>query len=109
MISVGPDAPARAEPPAMGCALLTRRRIGLDFLGSASADSTSETKWESVESVAPKTFAMLSVDGQRCLPSEDILLELLNVVGSSPESRARADTEIPISAANRSIARQSSL
>jgi hypothetical protein len=56
--------------------------------------------------VVAKILAIVSVLGQRGLPSGLIRLLGLNVVGSSPARRASPETDMRYLAANRSIARQ---
>src|SRR5579872_328787 len=58
--------------------------------------------------VTVRTLAMLSVVGQRGLPSREARLLLLNEVGSRPARRARPDALNPCFAARRSMARQTS-
>src|SRR5690606_41833379 len=57
-------------------------------------------------SAALSARVMLSVEGQRGLPSGAGRLDLLNVVGSSPAARARPEAVMPFRAARASIARQ---
>src|SRR5205085_10852289 len=54
--------------------------------------------------VAASAFANDSVGGQRSRPSGVMRLDLLKVVGSSPERRASPDGEIPARSASRSSA-----
>ena len=59
--------------------------------------------------VAARTFAMLSVLGQRDLPSRVTRLDLLKAVGSSPALRASPEGLRPYFSASRSMAVQISL
>ena len=56
--------------------------------------------------MAVRTLEMLSVLGQRSLPSRVVRLLLLKVVGSRPARRANPEADSPCSRANRSMARQ---
>src|SRR5215472_13591224 len=87
------------------------RRAALRVLAalvSARAPETSEANASRLAPVASSTLATLSVLGQRLRPSGIRRLDGLNVVGSSPERRARPEAERPFSAASVSSARQMS-
>src|SRR5690349_16569672 len=73
-----------------------------------ASSSISRTKSMKLLPVACSTFAMLSVDGHRGLPSRVARFDRLNVVGSNPDRRARPDAVNPFRVANRSIACQMS-
>src|SRR3954452_17603679 len=67
---------------------------------------TSETKVSKVVFVACSDFATDSVEGQRSRPSAVMRLDLLKVVGSSPERLARPEADMPARSASRSSAVQ---
>src|SRR3954451_4436108 len=74
--------------------------------GSAATPVTSEANSEKPAPVADSTFATLSVEGQRALPSAPMRFEGLKAVASSAALRARPEAESPFSAASASSARQ---
>jgi hypothetical protein len=74
-----------------------------DRPGTKEKNSTSPIE------VASIILAMLSVLGHLNRPSLVTLLLLLNVVGSSPARRAKADGDRPCALANPSIAPQMSV
>src|SRR5205823_14246073 len=64
------------------------------------------TKMSIEELVAASALETDSVEGQRSRPSPVMRLDLLKVVGSSPERLARPDGDIPARSASRSSAVQ---
>ncbi len=84
-----------------------RARFGLRpyRFGSPSSDGGMYfmKSWK-FDPVADKTLARLCVLGQRCLPSRDHLLLLLNVVGSSPLFLAKPEQEKLCAPAKHSMA-----
>src|ERR1700761_6611233 len=64
------------------------------------------TKWSIELAVAESALATDSVDGQRSWPSAVTRLDLLNVVGSSPDFFASPETDNPARSASRSSAVQ---
>src|ERR1700761_6520470 len=64
------------------------------------------TKWSIELAVAVSALAIDSVDGQRSWPSAVTRLDLLKVVGSSPDFFASPETDNPAPSASRSSAAQ---
>ena len=61
--------------------------------GDGGLEGIKATKSGIEVAVVVRILAMLSVEGQRSLPSLEKRLLLLNVVGSSPARRASPDVE----------------
>src|SRR4051794_31717127 len=66
----------------------------------------SDMNSSTLDPVASRILWIDSVDGQRCRPSAELRLDLLNDVGSSPALRARPDGLRSWRAASESIASQ---